>query len=242
MFKIATNRAGVAMIELIFAIVIMGIVLMSAPMLVSQAQNAGLASVQQEAIVAGASEMEMILTRQWDEQDTDESLYSPVLVTAENIAALKEATDTDGNLTGRRVGTPLLSSRSFLTSDGTRLNATAPSAFTTEGDSDDIDDFNNNTATLSSSGGITTQQGDYIDTSLSMSTTVSYISAPLITYNSTTISFTPAFGTSPAGTSNIKAVVTNVTSGSHNAELGTNITLRAFSCNIGTYQLKERNF
>ncbi len=69
------------------------------------------------------------------------------------------------------------------------------------------------------------------------------MSAPNIGYNSETISFNaPAFGTSPAGTSNIKAVITNVTSGSHNAELGTNITLRAFSCNIGTYELKERSF
>jgi len=242
MFRIVINRVGVAMIELIFAIVILGIVLMSAPMLISQATNAGLASVQQEAIVAGASEMGMILTRHWDEQDTNESLYSPVLVTAENITALKETTDADGNFTGRRVGTPLLSSRSFLSSDGTRLNATASAAFATEGDDDDIDDFNNDTATLSSSGGITTQQGDYIDTSLSIATTVSYISAPNIAYNTTTISFNSPFSNATGGTSNIKAISTTVTSVSHNAELGTNITLRAFSCNIGTYQLKERNF
>jgi hypothetical protein len=36
--------------------------------------------------------------------------------------------------------------------------------------------------------------------------------------------------------------VTNVTSGSHDAEFETDITLRAFSCNIGTYELKERTF
>ncbi len=242
MFRMVINRAGIAMIELIFAIVIMGIVLMSAPMLVSQATNAGLVSVQQEAIVAGASKLGMILTRHWDEQDTNESLYSPVLITAEAITALNEATDADGNLTGRRVGTPELSSRSFLTSDGTRLNTSAASAFTTEGDFNDIDDFNNDTASLNSGDGITTQQGDYIDTSLSIVTMVSYISAPNITYNSTTISFNTPFATNPGGTTNIKEINTTVTSGSHNAELGTNITLRAFSCNIGTYELKERSF
>lgn len=242
MFKMVIKRAGIAMIELIFAIVIMGIVLMSAPMLISQATQAGMSAVQQEAIVAGASEMGMILTRHWDEQDTNESLYSPVLITNENITALKEATDADGNLTGRRVGTPELSSRSFLTSGGGRLNASDPTAFITEGDFDDIDDFNNHTATLVSSDSITTQQGDYIDTSLNMSIGVSYIDAPSIAYNSTTISFTPSFTTAATGTSNIKAIVTNVTSGSHDAELGTNITLRAFSCNIGTYELKERSF
>ncbi len=78
-----------------------------------------------------------------------------------------------------------------------------------------------------------------------MSTGVSYISATLsgsTTYSSTTMSFTPSFGTAATGTSNIKAVVTNVTSLLHNAEFGTNIILRAFSCNIGTYDLKERSF
>lgn len=242
MFTIEINRAAIAMIELIFAIVIMGIVLMSAPMLISQAAQAGLVSVQQEAIVAGASELGMILTRHWDEQDTNESLYSPVLNTAENIAALKEATDTDGNLTGRRVGTPTLSNRSFLTSDATRLVASTD--FTAEGDFDDIDDFNNNVTTLNVVDGTTTttQVGDYIDTSLNVATSVTYISAPNIGYNAETVSFNDPFATTAGGTSNIKAIVTNTTSGSHDAELGTDITLRAFSCNIGTYELKRRNF
>jgi hypothetical protein len=52
----------------------------------------------------------------------------------------------------------------------------------------------------------------------------------------------PFRSTPPTGTTNIKAVSTTVTSGSHDAALGTNITLRAFSCNIGTYQLEERSF
>ncbi|HID37394.1 MAG TPA: hypothetical protein EYP39_08505 [Ghiorsea sp.] len=114
------------MIELIFAIVIMGIVLMSAPLLISQAEKGAIVGVQQEAISAAASNIGMILTRHWDEQDTDETRESPILSTGSVVAALSEATAVDGNLSGRRVGTPTLSYRSFLTSTGERLAATTP--------------------------------------------------------------------------------------------------------------------
>jgi len=239
MCKAKSAHSGVAMIELIFAIVIMGIVMMSAPMLVSRASNAGLLTVQQEAIVAGSSEIGMILTRQWDENNTKESLYSPVLMTSEDIDSLNEATDADGNYTGRRAGTPSLSTRSFLTSDGKRLEAS--STLGSDGDDDDIDDFNNHTATLTSSDTTTAQVGDYIDTSLQLLTTLKYISSPS-NYNATTISFNTPFNTTPVGTSNIKAIKTVITSGSHDADFGTKIKLRAFSCNIGTYELIERSF
>ena len=239
MFKIILNRTGVAMIELIFAIVIMGIVLLSAPMLINQAAKAGLFSVQQEAIVAGATEMGMIFTRHWDEQDTNESRYSPILVTAEAIAALNEANDASGDPTGRRIGTPALSSRSFVTS-GIRLNASTTLA-AEGGDDDDIDDFNGVTAQLNDETTTTTQVGDYIDTSLQMAVAVTYISSPNA-YNAETISFNDPFNSTPGGTTNIKSITTTVTSGTYDAELETNIQLRAFSCNIGTYELKERNF
>jgi len=239
-------RAGIAMIELIFAIVIMGIVLMSSPMLISQASTSGLVMVQQEAIAAASSDIGMILTRHWDEQDTNESLESPVLGTA-GSNALNEALDGDGNRTGRRAGTPVLSYRSFLTSLGDRLNTTPAGtvSFTAEGDRDDIDDFDGQTTTLSppdASEITTTEVGDYTDTTLQLSTTISYISdAPSSGgYNSESMSLNNPFNSAAAGTSNIKMATITVTSGSHDAELKTNITLNAFSCNIGTYKLEER--
>lgn len=238
-------RRGIAMIELIFAIVIMGIVLMSAPMLVSQASKSGLVMVQQEAIAAASTNIGMILTRQWDENDTNESIESPILVT-NGSAELNEATDADGNKTGRRAGTPILSYRSFLTSLGGRLNASSTLG-AENGDDDDIDDFNGQTITLGTplaTDATTTAVGDYADTSLQLATTVSYISDTPSSgnYNSSSMTFNSPFTSAAAGTTNIKAVSTTVTSGSHDAELDTNITLRAFSCNIGTYQLEERSF
>lgn len=237
-------RTGIAMIELIFAIVIMGIVLMSAPMLVSQASSSGLVMVQQEAIAAASTNIGMILTRHWDEQDTNESLESPILGVTSGSSELDELLDADGNGTGRRAGTPVLSYRSFLTSLGGRLNASSTLS-AESGDDDDIDDFNAQTATVSlpnTSDATTTETGDYADTSLQLATAVSYISDGS-GYNGSSMTFNSPFGSAAGGsTSNIKAVSTTATSGSHDAELGTNITLRAFSCNIGTYKLEERSF
>lgn len=237
-------RAGIAMIELIFAIVIMGIVLMSAPMLVSQASKSGLVMVQQEAISAASTNIGMILTRHWDEQDTNESLESPILGVTNGSSELDEILDADGNGTGRRAGTPVLSYRSFLTSLGERLNATSAGtvSFKAEGDFDDIDDFDTQTITLENNETTTTEEGDYIDTSLQLATAISYINDGS-GYSSSGMNFNSPFGSAaPGGTSNIKAISTTITSGSHDAELGTNIILKAFSCNIGTYQLKERSF
>jgi len=240
------KRKAIAMIELIFAIVIMGIALMSAPMLISQASNGSLSVVQQEAIVAGATELSMIMTRHWDEADTNESDYSPILVVNENITALNEAKTADGNGTGRRIGTPQSSSRSFLTSSGLRLNASALGQDTNDGtEYDDIDDFDGKVTTLGlgvAGEGTTTPQGDYIDASLNIITNLDYISAPAITYAAVTISFNQPFANIAAQTSNIKAIKTTVTSAQHNNELNTNITLRAFMCNIGTYELQRRTF
>jgi len=241
-------RAGIAMLELVFAIVIMGIVLMSAPMLVSQASKASLMGTQQEAIAAGATNFALILTRHWDENDTNESLESPILATTSNTALLKEVNIT-GLPTGLRVGMPLLSTRSFLTAIGTRLNASSIGADGNETNNstifDDIDDYDGDTQNLVNAEVTDTSTGDYVDNQLQFNTTVSYISdAPTSgNYNMDTLSLDNPFNTpSATSTSNIKMITITVTSNSGVAELRKNIRLRAFSCNIGTYSLAERKF
>jgi len=237
------------MIELIFAIVIMGIALMSAPTLISQASQGSMSVTQQEAIVACATEISMIMTRDWDEADTNNSDYAPILVVDENITALNEAKTSDGNLTGKRVGIPKASSRSFVNSNGARLHATPISNLGQDsndnGEYDDIDDFNgkSTTLTLAVTGDNTdTETGDYIDVSLQIDTNVIYKSSPNIGYNSTSISFSTPFANNAPNSSNIKAITSTVTSSQHDSDLHTNITLKAFMCNIGTYELKRRTF
>ncbi len=232
-------REGIAMLELVFAIVIMGIVMMSAPMLVSQANKGSLVGTQQEAIAAGATDIGLILTRHWDENDTNESLESPILATNSGDILLGE-----NGTTGLRVGMPLLSTRSFLTARGTRLNASslspeenATSLF------DDVDDYNGNTHLLQNSGSTTTKIGDYIDNTLTFTTTVSYISdAPTggTAYSNNSLNFDNPFNSVSPTTSNIKMITIRVQSTSTAIELQKNIVLRAFSCNIGSYSLARR--
>ena len=234
-------RKAVAMIELIFAIVIMGIVMMSAPMLISSASSGSLVAVQQEAIAASASELGMILTRDWDEAGTDETSESPILIVSNGDSALDMTLAPDGNSSGRRAGTPIASSRkSFSSISSTERFATLKAAFETESDADDMDDFDTDTIALT---GTRYALGDLADTTISIATTVNYISdtpsAPSTdAYNSVTLTLNNPFDNNVTGTSNIKSITALTTS----TNLDTSIRLQAFSCNIGTYTLKMRSF
>jgi len=77
--KYMARRKGIAMIELIFAIVVIGIVLMSVPNLVWTAGKSGYVGIQQEAINEAASHLNMIWSYPWDERDTDEKVRAPIL-------------------------------------------------------------------------------------------------------------------------------------------------------------------
>ena len=231
-------RNAIAMIELIFAIVIMGIVLLSAPTLISTASQSGLVAVQQEAIAASASEIGMILTRDWDEAGTDETTESPILIVNNGDAELEMVLAPDGNSSGRRAGTPETSSRkSFSSISNVERNATLAGAFETEGDDDDIDDFDTDTITLT---GTKYALGDLADVSININTVVTYISdTPSAgTYNSETLTLNNPFDNNVTGTSNIKSITAQTSS----TNLDTSIRLQAFGCNIGTYTIKTRSF
>jgi len=236
-------RRAVAMIELIFAIVILGIVMMSAPMLISTATKSGYVALQQESIAAAGSEISMILTYHWDENNTDENLSSPILQTTAGDANLTETTDAGGNGLGVRAGSSSSSTRNFLTSTNERLSA---STLGSDGDTDDVDDFIG-TSNLSDVNTTTTASGDYIDDALVLTTTVDYIGDSPSTGNYLNSDGSIAFniasdGAGVAGTTNIKKVTLTLTTTNTQSELAKTIILRAFSCNVGTYELEERNY
>ncbi len=241
------NHKAIAMVELIFAIVIIGLILMTAPMVIDRATKSGYVALQQESIAAASSEIGMILTHYWDEEDTDQNLSAPILI-ANGNNALDEVNDAFGNPTGLRAGTSIYSKRSFLTSLGGRLNATAPADLGDDaGDRDDIDDFTTLTSTLYDEESTTTSDGDYIDKDIELTTTVDYISdTPTLgsyTGTGTSIRFNLDTSAAAAGTTtNIKRVVVNLTTTKTDEEMEKSIVLRAFSCNIGTYELEERTF
>ncbi len=234
-------RPAIAMIELIFAIVVMGIILMSAPQLISTATKSGYVAIQQEAINEAASRINMIMGYHWDENSADETVLDPILQTASPVADLAESTYTDGNGTGRRVGTPLESYRSFVRPDGSRLTATAAGGLGNDGLENDIDDFIGIIGLNLAGTGTGT---NYIEKNVTIATAVFYISDNT-NYNpaGNTINFNADFTQQSATTTNIKRISTTLTSDAASPdELDKTIILHAFSCNIGGYKLEERDF
>ena len=232
--KKVQSRKGIAMIELIFAIVIMGITLMSIPNLIYQASESGYTTIQQESIAAAASDLSLILSREWDENGTDSSIGSPILNTDSTTTSLED------NRSGAR-------SRSYATGlGGTPLNASTI-IINGDGDYDDIDDVHGITGSVTLIEGDDEQ--DLIDVNISITTTVEYIAdAPTASSgtdwsDSVTLSFNTPFGAPGVTTTNIKKVSITLESNSSVEELSDKkIIFNAFSCNLGSYKLERKVF
>jgi len=206
------KRKGIAMVELIFSIVVIGITLLSIPLMLNQASQSTYTTLQQEAIAAAASDMSLILSRAWDEANTGDALDATILTTA------------SGNYNqGARSN---LQSRTYFSSLGGTL--TASSIGSDSGDLDDIDDVHDTNTTLASMGG-----SDLIDQSMTIATTVSYL-------NDGTTS--PVGTSATGATSNIKGITITLTSGGTTPELQKTVKMNAFSSNIGSYKLERKVF
>ena len=239
-------RKAIAMIELIFAIVIMGIVMMSAPMLISTSTKSGYVALQQESIAAVSTEIGMILTHHWDDANTDENRSAPILLT-NGDSGLNESTYADGNANGVRAGTDKYSKRNFITSTGERLSASTvlgTDAATDPNGNDDIDDFiGTDVGALNNVETKSTEEGDYIDRNITFTTNVTYMNdSPTVgtTYVGSGNSLTLDFNTTAApSTTNIKRVSVILKTTLTDEEMAKEIILQAFSCNIGTFELEE---
>ena len=239
MLHIQLKRPAIAMIELIFAIVILGIVLMSAPMLISTASKSGYVSIIQEAINEAASQANMIAGYHWDENSSNELFLDPILRVSAGSVDLN-ASDINAS---RRRGTPKESYRSFVRSDGTDdLNASTvlgPDAGDTG--ENDIDDFTGITNLVQ----ISISTADNVETaSIDISKVSNYVIDTVETgdYNQSQITYIPFIDVTTNETTNIKASTITLSSSSGADELNKTITLRSFSCNIGGYKLEERDF
>ncbi|OZA42566.1 MAG: hypothetical protein B7X80_10180, partial [Sulfurovum sp. 17-42-90] len=199
MVKTKMMRPAVAMLELIFAIVIMAIILMSAPQLISTAAKSGYVAIQQEAINEAASHVNMIMGYHWDESATDESYVDPILRVASTTAGLVETLPT-----GRRLGTPKESYRSFIRSDGNNTLSASTLGFDTgetNANRDDMDDF---TGTSDLTSIDIALDANYIETTININTAITY-STDNVNYNQSTISYDPFFDSGGA-TTNIKSI------------------------------------
>jgi len=222
-------RPAVAMVELIFAIVVMGIALMSAPMLISTAASTTSVALQQEGINEAASRINMILTYAWDQNDVNDSCVPPLLHVNSGDDELNMAS---GSV--RRAGVPLETNSHTFKCGAAEFNA---SNLVVDG-SDDIDDFEGNSSLIVDSSG--SGGKDYIEqTTISMATTVSYINDNA-SYNSQTLTYVPGAALTGTNTSNIKQIQVTLTSSSSASELSKTIVLKAFSCNIGGFEYESR--
>jgi hypothetical protein len=240
-------RSAVAMIELIFSIVILGIVLMSAPMLIATATQSSYVGLQQEAIASASAEIEMILTHHWDEGNTDPTRTASILVSENGNDDLDEA--VVGTIpTGRRAGTPSSSNRRFRGSLGGVINATAAGSLgPDDGDRDDIDDFKTAAKTaLIEEEATSMLTGDIVDKAITIEVNVNYLNdtpgGSSYRGTSDTLTYNTPFDNDIATDSNIKEVQVRLRSNRPEEELQKDIILNAFSCNIGTYKLNQAVF
>lgn len=220
-------RSAMSMLELVFAIVIMGIAVMSLPLILTQVQTNNTFAMQQEAILAAKTKIGDILTHEWDNNSYD--------TTAQRSFALDT---TNGDIELRRVGTTNRRAghvnadyRRKLYDSSIVLNNRSASAIGADGgDLDDIDDFSGLPAlALTVTAGEGAQNLDYIF-NLNLTTTVNYVDDNATYINSTlTFTFDPA--NAPATPTNIKTISVQVIGASQT------ITLRAFSCNVGESNL-----
>ncbi len=209
------------MIELIIAIVIMGIALLAIPMINKEAVRSGESAMLQESVAAGASQIQLILSKHWDEQNADPALGASILTT------------TSGNFNTYGGLNP--ASRTTLNTNG-EVVAASNALGAEGGDRDDIDDFNGIAVGLIDIQGTTALHGDYADENIIMTTVVDYGNDGFNTAQ--TINGVDPFG-GGAPTTNIKLITMTL---SHNVIAPTGIdsvdnksvVLYAFSCNIGS--------
>ena len=230
------------MIELIFALVIMGIVLMSAPMLIQQSIKSSNVALQQEAIVAAASQTSIVLSMHWDENNTDIPVgESPILELNKTTPPSPTMSIIAGMVPHQTVPFTFppagLTAGIYVRTIPEANNTLSPSitlgADFNETDYtqfDDVDDYANSTfgLMLFNNENTSSDVGEYVDTNISIATTIDYT-------QETDVSMSTG-----GAVSNVKFITVNLTNNQNIPELEKNITMQAFSCNIGTYAIYGR--
>ncbi len=235
MTKILKQRKAIAMIELIFAIIVMAIALMSTPMMISTAVKSSIVSFQQESIAITATHANALMSYAWDENNTESqggAYRNAILTTQSTSDAL---TDRNASKTpGRERVLPT-----------TNINASATTLFGPAKDKnlngliegtdekDDIDDFDGTEMHLVLIENADTINGNYMDRNITLSTNIVYggddINYLACQTGTSGCAFSQPFTLATAGTSNIKRITVSFAS----ATTDTAINLKLFMCNIG---------
>jgi len=236
-------KKGFSLIEVVFAIVIISISMMSIPMLLSQADKSNTFSLIQETILAGKSKMGNILSYRWDDNSYD-SIYK----------LLRVLTVANGHNDFKRVSTLPLKTRDnnlrigHIYQDKRRrfhdeLNITSPTGTYTHANKLSIDDFHAETITKLVSSGTYDGKFDYKDSNITMTSNIYYIDDNTVSYkNNKNITFNlvpnTSFPITSAHTTNIKMIELSITTG----KMDQTFVLRSFSTNIGQSTLFSRSY
>lgn len=219
-------RHASSMIELVIAIVVMGIAVMTLPLLLSQTQNNNAYALQQEVILAARTKMGDMQTYKWDENSLDNG----------RIGVLITNGDIDLNITsnGRRIGHILGNKRRKFFADR-NSSVTSINLGPDSGDLDDLDDFSvSNSDHLIST--LQTTNLDYRFKLFDLITTVTYVSDDA-NYSDQNLNFTFT-DSNVSNSTNIKMLTLSVSGD----EVPTPFKLRSYSCNIGESELLRRTF
>jgi len=227
-------KKAMSMIELVFAIVIMGIVVMSLPLVLTQVQNSNSFALRQEVILSIKSKLSYILAYQWDQNTYDTTADIERVL---NIPASAD-TDTDFNTTTtRRKGHVVADGRRRLGDDLTII-PTVKADFGATKDAnpnDDVDDYDGNSETKA-----ITALDDFIF-NVTLNTSVNYLRDTLLigdyqTSNEITFTFNPDNITNHS--TNIKMIsVTATANGIENP-----MSMYAFSSNIGQSKVAKKTW
>jgi len=215
------SRKAASLIELVFAIVIMGLAMTTLPMMLTRVQKNNTFAMQQEAILIARTQIGDIITYPWDENSFDDSY---------NVGILDTDGDTDFNRTNRVGLINANKRRKFFTNN---TPATYPLVKEST-DIDDIDDFNTKNQVLTAGVNTNSTLGYKLSDS-NMTINVNYIADTTTFPTPGTFNFNT---TSLSKSTNIKMIEVSL----QNGLLDKNITLRTFSSNIGANQLLRRTF
>lgn len=214
------RRYAFTMIELIFAIVVISIAVISLPMMIQTSTKGIEGNLVQEAIFASSAKLNEIISYPWDDNSMQSgSIFSRVIWTSAN--------DCNQSTKLRSGHIMQQQHRRCLDSNFSIIQPTAVLGMEVNdaGVYDDIDDFNNVSAPMfidnSGSGVITSAEG--YKTPYKMDVNVSYA----------------AFGTVPAASKNMKRI--DITIIDSNTSV-TTTKLHTYSANIGEIDYYKRSF
>lgn len=213
--RLKKQRVAIAMIELIFAIVVMGIAMLGIPMVTSQTLKGTESMLMQESISEAAANVGMIMVLPWDGTYVNGTTPTPSNVVLQTASTKFDNRQGLVAYNGRKAPIGVLATNSATSN----LN--------------NISDYNGKeikVAVATTGQETEVYEGDYADKTVTMTSNVAFAPDTVTLGATTTFDFNP--DSTNVGSTSIKSISTTLKGTEEGFEKG--IVLNAFSCNIGT--------